>query len=609
MFESFLFRKKYKSPVNCLSLLLSVCLIAWSSIRSHAQVAFSDTTFYVCDSLQFQMGIEPVNGYTYVWTPEAGLTEPTSSYTDVLLGNNNGEEFQAYQFQLSVYNEAGNLAIQKTYNINVFSFFDFGIDLGFYSICPGETLSLAQPPEITGIPQVNPSVYATATAEGEWLFYPPDTTAFTLSVIDTLYCSRINYGFQVNVPSIEPAVILTPERRICSSDIATDTLEIEFSPPGGFLLGPGVYNDSIFSADLAGSGMHQLVYRIFNQNCLSSDTLSIEVVGSDVVELTGPGNLCRNDTLIELNFGNPSGGTYFLNGELIEALNPSLLDIGQQQLIYRVEWDSGCVFDKSKLFYIIPLPPRPVLTSADADLTACVGDSIVVSTTQFPNYGWSNGALGSTQTLFESQEDLFVWFRSNTGCYAYSDTVQVSITSPGNLNLSALEYNNGYQLSANGSNDGEISWQMEGGYPSFEASIDPPRGEIFNNSFGGLGAGQYFVTVVDSAGCIALDSIILRQPNPIIPIESLKIPNSFTPNGDGFNDFFVITGLQPDYSKNKFLVFNMKRQLVYSADNYSNTWNGESNEGKKLPEGNYFIVFESEKLNEAARLGIYLKRN
>ncbi|HEY9259018.1 gliding motility-associated C-terminal domain-containing protein, partial [Chitinophaga sp.] len=65
-----------------------------------------------------------------------------------------------------------------------------------------------------------------------------------------------------------------------------------------------------------------------------------------------------------------------------------------------------------------------------------------------------------------------------------------------------------------------------------------------------------------------------------------KIPNVFTPNGNGSNDKFVIKGLEL-YSENELLVFNRWNANVYQQKNYQNDWDGSG-----LNEGTYFYILK-----------------
>ena len=72
------------------------------------------------------------------------------------------------------------------------------------------------------------------------------------------------------------------------------------------------------------------------------------------------------------------------------------------------------------------------------------------------------------------------------------------------------------------------------------------------------------------------------------------MPNSFTPNGDGFNDFFVIQGLEA-FPNTKLTIFNRWGSEVYSVSSYTNNWDASD-----AHDGTYFYIlelFNGEKIN------------
>jgi gliding motility-associated-like protein len=70
--------------------------------------------------------------------------------------------------------------------------------------------------------------------------------------------------------------------------------------------------------------------------------------------------------------------------------------------------------------------------------------------------------------------------------------------------------------------------------------------------------------------------ITFGVPEIIIPIKPIRVPNVFTPNGDGINDLFFVENLE-DYPNTYLQVFNRWGTLVYSTNNYNNNWNGDGN--------------------------------
>jgi gliding motility-associated-like protein len=76
--------------------------------------------------------------------------------------------------------------------------------------------------------------------------------------------------------------------------------------------------------------------------------------------------------------------------------------------------------------------------------------------------------------------------------------------------------------------------------------------------------------------------------------ETVFIPEGFSPNGDGINDFFVIQHV-PDDVQVQLGIYNRWGNLVYQNENYKNDWDGKANQGirtsgtgQNLPDGTYY---------------------
>lgn len=85
-------------------------------------------------------------------------------------------------------------------------------------------------------------------------------------------------------------------------------------------------------------------------------------------------------------------------------------------------------------------------------------------------------------------------------------------------------------------------------------------------------------------GCTSTDNVTVFIVDPI------KAPNAFTPNGDGFNDEWLINGI--DRFPNAIVeVYSRWGQRVFSSVGYISAWNG-TRDGTYLPEGTYYWVIQ-----------------
>ena len=82
--------------------------------------------------------------------------------------------------------------------------------------------------------------------------------------------------------------------------------------------------------------------------------------------------------------------------------------------------------------------------------------------------------------------------------------------------------------------------------------------------------GDFLITqvVANNFGCI--DSLSI--PIKITPIKTLYVPNSFTPDNDGINDFFFPKGL--NITPFKLEVFNRWGIIIFTSIDIKNSWDG-----------------------------------
>jgi len=76
----------------------------------------------------------------------------------------------------------------------------------------------------------------------------------------------------------------------------------------------------------------------------------------------------------------------------------------------------------------------------------------------------------------------------------------------------------------------------------------------------------------------------------IVP-EKIIVPNTFTPNGDGYNDTWYIPGLL-SYTNCIVNIYNRYGAIMYRSVGYQHPWDGTNN-GKTVPAGAYYYVIDT----------------
>jgi gliding motility-associated-like protein len=94
----------------------------------------------------------------------------------------------------------------------------------------------------------------------------------------------------------------------------------------------------------------------------------------------------------------------------------------------------------------------------------------------------------------------------------------------------------------------------------------------------GAFAANYYFTYIPGVLSVLLDN------------DKILIPNVFTPNGDGINDIWIITGLI-NYPNCTVTVFNRAGSTVYKSIGYAKAWDG-TYRGNLLPIGTYYYIID-----------------
>ena len=237
-----------------------------------------------------------------------------------------------------------------------------------------------------------------------------------------------------------------------------------------------------------------------------------------------------------------------------------------------------------------------VLANAGPDTLLCAGFGVTLNGTSNidpdANYTWYDLSL---ITELSDTSELVLPATSGTfdyivqvefaGC-SHTDTVQVITSNP-----FTVEAGPDVEMFATQS-------QMIGGNPtSTEVThtyLWSPTGFLTDPNSSNptivqpTESGWYFVTVTDTNGCIAIDSMeLILRPDIIIP-------DGISPDGNGRNDTWILDFIElyPGVSIS-INVYNRWGEPLFNADEtYQDDWGGTTEDGKRLPAGTYYYTIE-----------------
>lgn len=169
---------------------------------------------------------------------------------------------------------------------------------------------------------------------------------------------------------------------------------------------------------------------------------------------------------------------------------------------------------------------------------------------------------------------------SALGCASYpsSCTVTVSAAPVAAFDTAAA---GGFNYNFTDHSTGSVtSWAWNFGDGSSSSAQNP------SHDFNGNGTQNVCLAVANSIGCA--DTTCMNIV--IDATEFINIPNVFTPDGDGKNDFFYISssGLK-DF---QLEIYNRWGTKVFSSSDDGVKWDGRSTAGVELADGTYYFIMK-----------------
>lgn len=247
-------------------------------------------------------------------------------------------------------------------------------------------------------------------------------------------------------------------------------------------------------------------------------------------------------------------------------------------------------------------PNAPVILS---DSAICSTETnAIYEVTSVGNYTYNWSAPGGTISSGQGTNQITVNWNGNT-----TGIVEVIMTDPLTSCASnsgifttnfypvpvagiSANYPNLYPgtiINLNDSSTGEVAWNWDFG--NTYNSTNENTQTVYNSP------GTYLITLVveNEFGCLDSTTYELTVGGKVV------IPNVFTPNNDGSNDYFEILGLE----KYNIVILNRWGQTLFTGNENTTFWDGTTPAGENVPEGTYFFVLTADNLEEKGALTLF----
>lgn len=266
--------------------------------------------------------------------------------------------------------------------------------------------------------------------------------------------------------------------------------------------------------------------------------------------------VCSTDTLV-LTTDNFNGGEWFLWSDSSTGPTLSIAEDGSYWV--KVYYSDDCyVADTIQVTFF-----EPVLINFPPDTTICEGDTLILKVDgAIQSYLWNNGSHMSE--LAVNQSGIYSLTITDSNNCNDTDSIEVTVIEIPRPDLG----NNTYLCMGD-------SIMLDAGH--FDAYLwhdySTDRHLIVKDE------GVYWVEVTGQCGK-GIDSIFIW----VLDCDFF-VPNVFTPNGDGINDFLEVVA--KEIENYELIIFNRWGREVFRSNSLDNQWDG-TYKGRSCPAGVYY---------------------
>ena len=427
---------------------------------------------------------------------------------------------------------------------------------------------------------------------------PINSTFFVVTVTDACLGGNPQVD-TINVSVITPPLIINAQdlNAVCDTNATVVSVNVTSgSAPLTFLWSNGEVSPSFNAKILSDTNFIVTVSDGCGNMLIDTATIDFQTPSPILVSFQDTSITCPGDSIAlkaNITGGVPPYNIIWNTGNSGDSITVSPLTTTQYVLQVTDQCVFGYVLDTVNV--TVPTYPKLMVSVNDTSID-CLGDSAIVSAVvsggRSPyNLFWEGpkNQLDTATNLFLirnllDQDNYYATAQDLCGTIAM-DTGLITLTPKPNLNVDL-----GIDTIICSGDQISIIAKVGGGVPkySFEWAID----EIPTNDTTQTLAQQFEESANVS---VVVTDVCLNKADAqkLIQVKSCEVdvPNIFSPNGDGNNDFFIIPGLNTIANSNSELpsasivIFNRWGMELYSSDFYQNNWDAHG-----VVDGTYFYI-------------------
>ena len=301
--------------------------------------------------------------------------------------------------------------------------------------------------------------------------------------------------------------------------------------------------------------------------CASPVTLTVLVINGVVPDFQTSLTLCSGSTAPVLNntspngitgnwtpsaINNTTGGTYVFTPNVNQCASPVTLT---------VTISSGIIPDFGTSLSLCNGATAPILETTSPNGITGTWSPATISNTASAGYVFTPAAGQCAQSLTLSVTVTTFSFAISQECAGNTAILEVV---PDSFDPETATY---AWADSSGSNVGDDAILNVSDWANTHQPASFPQ--------------SFSLTVTTAEGCTSTQS---KTVDGIF----CNIPKGISPNGDGMNDSFDLSGMDIK----QLSVFNRYGVKVFTVANYTNQWHGQTDNGHDLPDGTYYYLIE-----------------